>query len=175
MRYPVSFVLALCILLPLSQVQAQVLPDPGARVRITRSDSPRAKVAGVLDRVTGDTLFVAGQPISRSSIGRLEVSEGRRSQWRKGLVFGFLAGAGAGALSSVILLNGIDWSDGNGSEVAAVAILAGIGGGAGLLVGGTIGAFTQGDRWRTVPFNRVRLAPIVRRDGALGISVGLAF
>lgn len=132
-------------------------------------------MVGILERITADSLVVGGQALSRASIGRFELSEGRRSQWRRGLLIGGLVGAGVGALSTAVLFAGVDWSDGNGSAVAAMAILAGIGGGTGLLVGGTIGAFAQGDRWRTIPFNRVKLAPIVRRDGALGLSVGLAF
>jgi hypothetical protein len=175
MRHPVGFLLPLLLLLPVYAIQAQVLPDSGARVRITNSSFPRVKTVGTLERVTPDTIVVAGQLIIRSTIGRVEVSEGRRSQWRRGLLMGGLVGAGVGALSTAVLFAGIDWSDGNGGVETGVAIMAAVGSGAGLLVGAAIGALIQGDRWRKVPLDRVTLAPMVRRDGVLGLSIGLAF
>jgi len=135
----------------------------------------RFRSVGTLERVTPDTIVVAGQLIIRSTIGLVELSEGRRSQWRRGLLLGGLVGAGAGVVISAILLETFDWSDGNGEPLPTLAILTGITGGAGLLVGGAVGSLIQGDRWRKVPLDRVTLAPIVRRDGVLGLSIGLAF
>jgi hypothetical protein len=103
-------------------------------------------VEGTVRGVTGDTLWVwqeAGisTPIERETVGRLEVSLGRRSNALKGM----LIGGGVGLLSGLLYPEG-SLSDDRSEAVLTVAL-------SGALWGALIGALIKTERWRTVGWN----------------------
>ena len=173
MRYPLRIILPLFMLLPSAAIHAQVVLDSGARVRITSPELPNGKTVGPLERFSADTIVVAGRVISRTSIRRFEVSQGRRSKWRAGMGYGVLIGAGFGVLSGAIGCP--DDTEIDNLPALCAAAFGGIGGAAGLLVGGLVGSSLHEERWRLVSPNTIRVAPIIRLDGTLGISIGWAF
>jgi hypothetical protein len=125
--------------------------------------------------MTIDSVLIAGFAISRVSIKRVEVSRGRKTQWRAGMGIGFVVGAALGAVLGIAASEGIDASDGNGSPGAIAVIFGGIGGGAGALIGSLLGAATHGDRWGLASLSTLRVAPTVHSDGAVGVAFGLRF
>lgn len=164
-------ILPFLLLVLVPTVQAQAPPDSGARVRIASPQVPRGRLVGVLERFTGDTVVVAGQPISQASISRFEVSAGRKSQWLAGIGIGFAGGAVLGAVSGAIACHGNTYSF---TPICAVALGA-IGGGVGLVVGGIVGAITHDDEWHAVSLSTLRITPLLRYDGTLTVSIGLRF
>lgn len=167
---PISLPFLLLVLLPTVQAQA---PTSGTLVRITSPQVPQGRAVGVFERFNGDTVVVAGLPISRASITRLEVSAGRKSHWLAGMGIGFVVGGGLGALSCVIACPEDTGSDAiKGIETVA---LGGLGALVGLLAGGIVGAFRISDRWREVSLSTLRIAPTLRSDGTFGVSIGLRF
>ena len=169
MRSSVAVILLAFVQVSIGEAQARVLPDVGARVRVTSAQIPRGRTVGILGRITRDTVVVTGHAVSLASISRFELSAGRKSKWLTGMGTGFLGGAALGALSGVIACRR--------TEIPGYCalVLGGIGGGAGLVVGGILGASMQGDRWREVPLSAFRMAPILGPRGTLGIAVSVSF
>jgi hypothetical protein len=149
-------------------------PDlvPGARVRVTAPASAPKPLTGTISALSDEaiTLAIKGRDervsLSRSSILRLEVSQGRNR--RKGLLIGGVAAAAAGAV-----IGGVGCRDSADLDSWQCAtILGGLGFAAGAGLGAIVGA---GDHWRDLSAGRPRvtLAPTAGRRP--GLSVRLAF
>jgi hypothetical protein len=143
--------------------QSSALPALGIRVRLTARDTIPVQF-GSRDRVVG-TLTAAGRDsvsildldrgrvvtVPITSLGRVEVSEGRHSGAGRGALLGLLAGAGAGIASGLVACGGGACSSSGGDFGSAVVLVLGAGGalgGAG--VGALIGAMVRTERWRDV-------------------------
>jgi hypothetical protein len=175
-RYPIPLGLAILLLVSRSDLRAQAPPDSGNRLRITSPQVPRGRTVGTLDRVTPDSIVLAGLTISRSSISRLEVSAGRRSQWPIGLGLGAGGGALLGAVTGTLLcLSPNDGEDDHDAAASCALELGGLGAVAGLIVGGIIGGLTHRDRWRSITLTNLRVVSQLRSNGTLGVSLGLRF
>ena len=172
MRSFIPFTLAILFLSSRPQLQAQAFPDSGARVRIASPQLPGGRTVGLVERLTGDTIVVAGQAIGRATITRLDLSSGRRSQWRKGMGIGAAAGLAIGAVVGVIGCQGYDV---DGLPLICAGVLGGAGGVLGLGIGGLLGSTTQGEAWSRIPMATIRVSPIIHRTGQFGLSFGLPF
>lgn len=149
---------------------AQAAPAPGSIVRLTirESDSVRIERGTLLS--LGDATIELRRPgepellrVARDSVSRIEQRQG--SQWRKGLLIGFLAGAVTGGV--------IGFADGDDEEgfiafsaeekaLAGGALLGAVGGVIGLVFGATQ------DRWITIDDRmRVGVLPVTLRRVAL--------
>jgi hypothetical protein len=108
----------------------------------------------------------ATMPIAVSRIARFEVSRGMKGHTGAGIGLGLLAGAGVGALVGVAECGTCGGGEGVGLSKALNALAwGGIGGGAGMLIGGIIGARHKTERWDEVPSSRWRLTAGPRRGG----------
>ncbi len=167
---------AALLVLPLTTALAQQQPpplEPGARVRITAPDLGIEKQEATFQALRGDTLAVtadSAMALSLSSVTRLDVYRGQKSNLLLGMGIGFAAGAGLGALmdAAVDCEEDFDFSD----ESTCVGFAPAGGAVGGLLVGTTAGLLIKSDRWEEVPLDRLRVSLVPRRDGfALGLSV----
>ena len=176
--------LVLAVSTSASQLQAQSVGD---RVRVSASGTT---YIGEVTAVTDERLELSDGPrawsIAFSGIGRLQRSNGTRSQWREGFVFG----AGVGAVGGVV----IGLVVGSTCELVTVgaateectkaglqvilvtgAALAAAGG----LAGMGIGALFRSERWTTIPLGDTKIEytptvqPRVGPDGGLGLSFGV--
>jgi hypothetical protein len=153
--------------------QEQPLPiEPGVRVRVTAPDLGIEKQQATFQALSGDTLAVtadSAMALSISSVTRLDVYRGQKSNLLLGMGIGFVAGAGLGALVGA----GMDCEDvGFSDESACVALGGAAGAVVGLLVGTTAGLLIKSDRWEEVPLDQLRVSFVPGPDGfALGLSV----
>lgn len=166
-----AFLLSVLLLSSRSQLQAQAFPDSGARVRIASPQLAGGRTVGLVERLTADTIVVAGRAIGRATITRIDLSSGRRSQWRKGMGIGAATGLAIGAIAGVVGCQGFDV---DGLPLICAGILGGTGGVLGLGIGGLLGA-TQGEAWSKIPLATIRVTPIISRTGQFGLLFGLPF
>ena len=156
---------------PTEMAAQESLPvEPGVRVRVTAPDCSLRGQAATFRALRVDTLVLETTECPLSSVTRLDVSRGERSQWARGLGVGFLGGALIGAVYGGTHAGTDAWDLPTEDAVGLGAAFFGVGGG---LVGGIAGYFIKADRWEEVPLERlsVSLAP-QRDDGfALGFSV----
>lgn len=162
---PLLFVLA-------APVQAQTATDPGSMVRIRSKELSKGRATGVLERVTADSLIVAGLAVSRSSIDRIDVSTGRKSHTLMGMGIGFVAGVGVGALVCRAACG--DNSNGSGLDGVYAAVGAGVGGVLGLGIGALIGS-RKTEQWEKSSLSTLRISPTAGPNGAMGFSLGFQF
>lgn len=156
-----------CVVLSLaalsgSVVQGQAVVPPslsalteGTRVRVTVVSRPPGlpdtrPIVGAVRRVTADSItLMTGSPgtvtLVLTEIAKLEVSDGMRRRWKRGMGLGLAAGAATGAT-----LGSLDAEGFLGSREAAVAIGAVVYGVIGTVAGGLIGLGTTTERWRPV-------------------------
>jgi len=172
MRSFIPFALSVLCLSSRSQLQAQAFPDPGARVRIASPQLAGGRTVGLVERLTGDTVVVAGQAIGRGTITRMDLSSGRRSQWRMGMGIGAATGFAIGAIVGVV---GCQGSDVDGLPMICAGVLGGAGGALGLGIGGLLGSMTQEEAWSKIPLATIRVSPIIHRSGQFGLLLGLSF
>ena len=147
---------------------------PGDRVRVAAPGNLWPRVCTVL-ALKDDTLVLdlgsRFPPIKSrlADVEQLEVSQGRKSRFGKGLAIGFLAGATAGAFAGLA-------SD---DDFFPAGVRAGVGaavfGGLGLLIGGVIGSANPSEQWQEVPLDhlRVSLTPQGRDGLTLAVSLRL--
>ena len=163
----------------------------GARVRLTPANrSPQfpdgARRIGVLRGAARDSLVVlwadgGEETLPVAEVRRLDVSRGRQRAVWQGLAIGLAAGAGTGAI-----IGAASYTDDGCGEFGCLVdfgrnfhagIGAAIGGAAGVLVGGTIGAVGRWERWRRLPTSALAAwvdveARPARGGAAVGITVG---
>ncbi len=187
-RYGVGLAIALLLAgtpwcVPLARAVAQDVPavTEGARVRAVLR-APGGRYTGTVAGLRSDTLLLLpdggteSAPLAISTIRQLHVSlgpastargafHGARSGFAGGALAGMVAAAANGCLGAAFTY---DWSsksnectDGEGTTVVALAI-------AGPIVGAVIGAARPGERWVSVPPQRLR-ATITSRGVGLAI------
>lgn len=169
------------VLLLTSSVQsldAQTV-SAGERVRATIEEQS-GKLTGTLEEWGSDTLYVVpdgasqdvpARAISLSTLSRLEISKGLRSNAGKGALIGGGIGLLVGGGMSIIAGSTVD------TEVTSTDYLAFTGlvtlGGAGL--GALIGALTKSERWEEYPVDSLRLGIAPGGDGGFQLTAVLRF
>lgn len=148
-------------------------PSPGDRVRVNACESGGG---GSCRHIVG--AFVSWTPdqiVVRDSLGRdlgiaagprseLEVSRGRRSLVGRGLLFGFLGGAGLGGILALTC------AEDAGEDAGMCLGWLPMGAGAGTVVGALIGAMSTSERWASV---RPPEGLTIGSSGA-GVRIGFA-
>ena len=155
---------------------------PGSRIRITELEAGKSRRrSGTVVTAAADTVVLrldglgATATFSLARMSGLEVSRGRKGHIAVGVGVGFLAGAGTGALVGALACK----DDGclNGSDemgALVVALGAGIGGVAGMLVGGGIGAHRT-DMWETVPSSGWHVSTLPTGPGRFAFALSVPF
>jgi len=156
----------------------------GDRVRVvTTTWGGRASTATV-EAVRPDTLVLGrSRPGGResvvvplTSIERLEVSVGRKSNAGKGALTGAIVGGSLGLILGIAAWAGSD--DGDFLQVGpeAVPVSVAFFGGGGAILGTLIGALSHSDQWSPVPLEDLQLGLGPVQGGvAVGASVRVAF
>ena len=160
-----------------------LLLETGTRIRVKPNGESRLfpggdRRVGVLRALTRDSLTIdwtggGSATVPIASVSQLDASRGRQHFVVRGLLIGGVAGAGMGALigaasydSSPCEPIGCFFDYGRGFDTA---VGAAIGGGAGLVVGGTVGAIGRREVWRRVRLgalaSRVSVTPLPRSRG----------
>jgi len=146
----------------------------GQRVRL-RTESSSSWVTGTILALDADSVRLllsdtTGQlSIRRGAITRLEVSRGMKSSAGSGARTGLLIGAAFGAL--VFVGSGDDQSGWFSPTAGEKALLVGVTGGVGALVGSIAGSSVH-ERWRRVSLAEARVA-LLPRGAALMLSFRL--
>jgi hypothetical protein len=170
-----AYLPAVLVALSLNTAVAQDRPstlEPGAPVRVTAHDLGIEKQQATFQALRGDTLAVtadSAMALSLSSVTRLDVYRGQKSNLLLGMGVGFGAGAGLGALVGAT----VDCENGFGNEETCVGLGAAGGAVVGLLVGTTAGLLIKSDRWEEVPLDRLRVS-FAPHDGELVLGISLA-
>jgi hypothetical protein len=173
---PIAAVLLLTI--SVQSLDAQTV-SAGERVRATIEEQS-GKLTGTLEEWGSDTLYVVpdgasqdvpARAISLSTLSRLEISKGLRSNAGKGALIGGGIGLLVGGGMSIIAGSTVD------TEVTSTDYLAFTGlvtlGGAGL--GALIGALTKSERWEEYPVDSLRLGIAPGGDGGFQLTAVLRF
>ena len=173
---------ALFIVAPtLLAAQEDTLVASGERVRVTAPGLSSNPIVGTFDQVNRDTLLLSidgrAEPISVpiSSVSKLEVSAGTKSNFAKGLGIGFLIGATTGAL-----IGAASGDDDPSAFMAFTAEEKAVGAGlvlglAGGLLGGIIGAVNPSERWEAVPVDELRIEPSPHVADAVALVASIKF
>ena len=166
-----------CGVLPLSTAVSQAARVlPGSRVRV---ETDRQYVGMVLNADSRRlVLRLDGEPdtvtIPETEIRRLAVFAGRHSHAERGAVIGTAIGAVLGLAAGI----GSQCSVNHGWFCTGPeAIPLGLLGGAfvGMIPGALIGSLSHGDRWESVPLDRIQVGLMTSPAGkslGLGISIG---
>ena len=118
--------------------------------------------------------------LPRTSITKLEVSQGRKSRPGAGIGYGALVGLATGALGGAILCKS-DYACSNpNQEEGDMTPLFALGGAAlgavaGGVVGGIIGASHSGEQWEQVPSKHWRLSAAPQLHGGVALNLSVAF
>lgn len=149
----------------------------GSKVRLRAGSLPQG-IQGTIVEMDDRTLIVSQDQravrVSRADITRLEISNGRRRQARKGALIGAIAGAGTFAALSRETYCAEYYDDGEACPGRAEMVATGVLGGAAW--GALIGHFVKTERWTLVsePGAQVRLAPSFSKGG-LGLKLSVAW
>jgi hypothetical protein len=184
-------VFAMACIVPAHQAAAQTVM-PGARVRVVDASSNNPLMVGELVRLIGDSVTILSAANLASSatrtvwvVGgqhRLEVSTDLRRRTGRGIGYGFLVGAAAGAVIGAVTYRrcvpspgyfgslGCMFDYGPAANAAGGAIVFAI---PGMLIGGMIGHSVKSEVWRRVDDLPVRvgIAPALGRGVLLTASV----
>jgi hypothetical protein len=161
-------------------------PAAGQRVRVSLPDSTPPTRIGRLVALTHDSLILGtDSTVGRAGVGRLAFSRDAVSQLEvsRGVHRDVLSGALLGGLFATfgglaVLCTRIHDCLARGNTDPPVGqgfTLMMISTGAGILIGGTVGAFMRSEHWDVVPdqdLNRERVAPAA--PAALRLKAGLA-
>jgi hypothetical protein len=165
-------VLAVVVAIPLN-AQANNSLQIGSRIRLQTIAAPGNWVTGPVRAITPTSIWIDQSEYSLESIHRLEVSDGQKSRFLRGLMFGALAGTVIGAATG-----GIAWASCdscNDDPILGFLAVTGIGFGSGVVIGGIVGANTRGDRWRRIPNDRLQVGVTPTAGGGLAMRVGVSF
>jgi hypothetical protein len=162
-----------------SRIAAQeiVRLEPGQRVRVTAPTISSTQIVGAFAHMAADTLVVETDGrawhFPRASLTRVDVNRGQKSNAGRGALFGFLIGAGIGAValgSSSLCAETLEVPAGR-----CALIGAGGGGVGGLLLGTIAGALIKTDRWQEVPVDRLRVSLIPPGPGRFALAMSVSF
>ncbi len=179
---PVTFLVAVLALAPLTHVTAQEPPpvNVGDRVRLTAPTLDIDKYDGTLRAMDRDTLIVDSLRVALLSVTRLDVHRGRKSNAGKGALVGGIVGGVLGGVAGAVLAGFCEMNGGSSQPASecrpafmAVGTLAV--GGFGALVGVVVGAGSTGDRWEEVSLDRLRVSFAPQRDGRFGLGLSVRF
>ncbi len=177
-RLAPSFVLALAVTTwACSGYVADTSVAPGDTVRVTAPDLGIEKQQATFQALRGDTLAVtadSAMALSLSSVTRLDVFGGRRSNPGRGAAIGAAVGVTAGFITGLALGGGCSDSACI-SDAGAGVIVAVVFGAGGALLGVVTGAFIKTDRWEEVPLDEIRigLSPFASDGVAVSVSLRL--
>jgi hypothetical protein len=149
---------------------------PGDRVKVEIAGN-RKSLRATIESVTGDDLVLRPEGgadamrLNLSQLQTLDVARGRRSQWRKGAVIGFIPGALLFGLAGGVLPCIDTYSDCFAGGWAVTGAL--IGGGLTASVGALVGLAFKTDRWERVPTGRAKVSLILAPEKG-GAQFGLA-
>lgn len=141
------------------ELSGQGVPAAGSRIRVS-TDSIHAGrwTTGQYIALSNSVLHMVSQEgdtvnVPRLAIHHFEMSEGRYSHTRAGLIVGVIVGAGAGFLIHSV---GCAENAANPAICADVGRLTAtmVGAAGGGLFGGLFGTLSKTDRWARVPFER---------------------
>ncbi len=165
------------LVLPVLQSPSTTSPlTPGARVRVTVREPIDGKrtVVGPLRTFDSQMLTLTTEgsadqvSLSRSGITRIEISRGRRSQARRGILLGAVLGLAVVALKDVGC--GADCAASNPSAAFVAGAVAG-----GALAGAGVGTLMRSERWESLPWAagpaQRSSVPLPTRSLAVGLSV----
>lgn len=176
--------ISLTVLAMLSRASADLaaqdsLVSVGERVRVS-TESGETYV-GLVSLATSGVIEVLDEgtasSVPLSTVTRLEVSRGQKSNGRKGAVIGSLSGALSGAVIGFSL--GDDpplFSEAfffSAGEKAGIGFLLGAGGGA--IIGALIGKAIHAEQWEEVPLERLRVSIVPQSDGRLRLGFSVRF
>jgi hypothetical protein len=141
------------LLLPSMQSPNTSPLTPGTRIRVTvrQPIDGRRTVVGPLRTFDSQLLTLTTEgsgdqvSLSRSGITMIEISRGRHSQVRRGLLAGAVLGLAVVALKDVGC-----GQDCESSDTSAAFVAGAIGGGA--LLGAGVGAFMRSESWQSLPW-----------------------
>ena len=130
----------------LAAQEAEPSVQPGWRVRVTTKgpEGPATEsVTGEVERLSSDRMFVhsggRSAEILYDDMVALDVSDGVKSNWQKGLLYGVVAGGLVGVVAGV--------ADETTDIAPAMLLGMGVGGGVGVL----LGAMFKSEHWTRVP------------------------
>ena len=128
------------------------------------SDTPVFTTTGGLTGWANDSLWIDSSghgsiPIYLSSVEKLEVNDGRRSNADMGMATGTVIGAFVGF--SFVLMGATAFGDPKGAFSTAGLKYVAVGAGVGFVIGTAVGALSSRDAWREVTVGdlRVTVAP----------------
>jgi hypothetical protein len=156
--------------------EQQLLPEPGARVRITCPELGIEKQQATLQALRGDSLVLVADSAMAcplASVTRLEAYAGQKSRVGKGALWGGVIGGVLGAFAGLTWANicesdnlcaDCEW----GVPVGFAAV-----GVAGALIGAAVGALEgPTERWEEIPLDQLRVSFVPGRDEfVLGVSI----
>ena len=165
-----------------TEAAAQDTPPIAVGERVRVSTASGATYVGLVGMVTSAVIEVQDEEGSRSSVPlstvrRLEVSRGQKSNASAGAFIGFVTGAITGALIGGSLGDDPPFFGGDepfpfsAEKKAFIGFL--LGGAGGAIIGKLIGEAVHSDRWVEVPLERLRVSLAPQRHGrfAFGFSV----
>jgi hypothetical protein len=155
-----------------SSAQDTTFVHQGARVKVFPAISGAKAVTGQVAQLFYDTLVIApkgngsAQTFYRGDLRKIEMVQGKKSNWAKGTLIGF----GAGAVGGSVLWLSVREADDD--DVGTVFFAAGVVGLGGAALGALTGALIKSDRW--VDAHLPSTPPVSLNIGKEG-SVRLAF
>lgn len=172
---------ALLLALPCDPVAAQAgaaPPAPGARIRV----SARHTYIGTLLSLDTSALVLRRDALRDTlrlplaTIGRLDVSTGKKSGAGRGAKLGLMVGAGVGAaVGLAAAAEGCSSQDFVCFGPEVIPGMAVVVGAMGAGLGALIGAANPIDRWEQVPARPVEVGIAPLRRGRVGIGASIAF
>ena len=156
-----------------SRATPTVVPEPGARVRVTAPDLNVRRYDGILAAMPPDTIVVDTLRLALASVTQLDRYVGKQSHPWQGAGIGFLAGWSIGFVAWHVA--GAGCYEGAAQSACAAVIGGGIGALGGGMIGAAVGGFAwKTDEWQRIPVDRLQVSVVPRRGG-LGIGVRVGF
>lgn len=153
----------------------------GDRIRVTYKDITIHRLSGLLQEVSGDSLYLA-QPdsivaFSLSSVRKLEISTGKKRRGLRGMMIG---GAGGGLFLGLYFMLADESCDPDDTWCMDLfspgeSFILGLVTGSvlGAVTGGVIGHLTKTDKWKQISIKPVSVGYGQGRAYALTMSVNL--